>query len=71
MLHKKIDVPTDAGLTTLCDEELDVVSAGATFTVSVTSNQIGNANSTGNVTVTLNQGVTGQTSTVSGVFATT
>ncbi len=57
-------------ISTLTVDELDAVSAGASFTLSVTSNQLGNTNSTGNVTVTLTQGVTGQNSRVTGTFTT-
>jgi len=58
-------------VSTLTDDELDAVSAGASFTLSFNSNQLGNTNSTGNLTVTLNQGQTGQSSNVTGTFTTT
>jgi hypothetical protein len=71
MLHMKVDMITDNGVTTLCDEELDVVSAGAaTYSFTVSANQTGNASSAGTVTLTLTQGQTGQNHSLNGLFTT-
>jgi hypothetical protein len=71
MLYKKIDITTDRDIVTLCDEELDAVSAGAaTFTYLINASQTGNSNAIGNVTLNITQGQTGQTIRFQGTFST-
>jgi hypothetical protein len=70
-MSRKIDVSVNNGLVTLCDEELDAVAAGATFTFNATANQLGNTNSVGNLTLNLTQGQTGQNVVFNGTFTTT
>ena len=70
-MSRKIDVSVNNGLVTLCDEELDAVAAGASFSFTVSADQLGNTSSNGTVTLNLTQGVTGQNVSFSGNFTTT